>query len=262
MERDMAEEAEFLSGTDVNTALVVVHGVGLRAFQYVDIDGRARVEGCIDLGATAEVELQTKELRKNPQAAKNNLEVFGAGIKEIRFRWKNKTVPFTVDAGLPNSKRVDDAIAHWHAKTMIRFVKRTNEPDFVTFRAGSGCSSSVGRQGGQQFVTLGEECTTGNCIHEIGHTLGLWHEQSRIDRDLFIHINFQNIIPGMEHNFFQHVHDGIDLGNYDYGSVMHYPATAFSKNGQPTVVTPGGQAIGQRTGLSSADIASIKLLYP
>jgi hypothetical protein len=259
----MAGEAEFLSGTDVKTALVVIHRVGVRAFHYVDIDGRARVEGCIDIGATTEVQQQTKELQRNPQAAKGSLETFGDAIKEIRFRWPNKkAIPFTVDNDLPDSKRVTEAIAHWHAKTEIRFVERTNEPDFVTFRAGSGCSSSVGRQGEQQFVTLGAECTTGNCIHEIGHTLGLWHEQSRIDRDLFIRINFQNITPGLEHNFFQHVHDGIDLGNYDYGSIMHYPADAFSKNGQPTIVPVGGQAIGQRNGLSPSDIASIKLIYP
>jgi hypothetical protein len=66
----MAGEAEFLSGTDVRTALVVIHGLGLRGWQYVDIDGRARVEGCIDIGATSEVEAQTKALQADPKAAK------------------------------------------------------------------------------------------------------------------------------------------------------------------------------------------------
>ena len=259
----MAGEAEFLSGTDVRTALVVIHGVGLRSWQYVDIDGRARVEGCIDIGAASDVQAQTTALRADPKAAKSNLEHFGAAIKEIRYRWKDKIVPFTVDPNLSDPQRVFKAIEHWHQKTPIRFVERTVEhKDFVTFRAGSGCSSSVGRQGGQQFVTLGHECTAGNCIHEIGHTVGLWHEQSRIDRDLFIQISFQNIIPGMEHNFVQHVHDGIDLGDYDYASIMHYPANAFSRDGQPTILPIGGQSIGQRETLSPRDVAAVAMIYP
>jgi hypothetical protein len=259
----MADEGELLSGTEVKTALVVIQGVGLRSWQYVNIEGRARVEGCIDLGPVADVDTQTEAMRANPAQAQGDVEAFGTAIKAIRFRWKDKIVPFTIDPHLTNTDRVTKAIEHWQQKTSIRFVERKPEHrDFVTFRPGSGCSSSVGRQGGQQFVTLGPECTAGNCIHEMGHTVGLWHEQSRIDRDLFIRIKFQNILPGMEHNFVQHVHDGIDLGKYDFGSIMHYPANAFTKNGQPTIVPVGGQAIGQRVALSAGDIAAVKIIYP
>jgi hypothetical protein len=260
----MADGGEFVSGTEVKTALVQVHQRGFRSLQYVEIDGHARVEGCIDIGPIAEVERQTKLLRDNPDAAlRGNLDVLGVAIRELRYRWKDKIIPYTIADGMPDQMRVTDAIAHWHDKTPIRFIARTNEHnDYVTFRAGSGCSSNVGRRGGQQFVTLGPECTTGNCIHEIGHTVGLWHEQSRADRDLFIRIRFANIKSGMEHNFYQHIDDGIDLGNYDYGSIMHYPADAFSKNDQPTIETVGGQAVGQRVGLSASDIGAVKALYP
>ena len=267
----MADNAEILSSPNALTALVLIHQPDAKAvyrvFQYVDIDGRARVEGCIDIGSTAEVEARNNILRANAdEAIKGTLDIFGVGIKAIRYRWPNKTVPYRVDASLPNAQRVTDAIAHWQQKTPFKFVMRdpnnSSHSDFVTFRAGSGCSSSVGRQGGEQFVTLGSACTKGNCIHEIGHTIGLWHEQSRADRDLFIRIAFENIQSGMEHNFYQHITDGIDLGSYDYGSIMHYPADAFSKNGKPTIMPVNGTpSIGQRTGLSPGDIAAVRQLY-
>ena len=44
----------------------------------------------------------------------------------------------------------------------------------------------MGRRGNRQDITLGAGCTVGNCIHEIGHAVGLWHEQSREDRDAFL----------------------------------------------------------------------------
>ena len=71
-----------------------------------------------------------------------------------------------------------------------------------------------------------------------------------------------NINPIAIHNFDKHILDGKDLGNYDFGSIMHYPATAFSINGQPTIRVKGGAAIGQRTGLSAGDINAGRLMYP
>jgi astacin len=190
------------------------------------------------------------------------LETLGVVHSNIGRRWPARTVIYDIAPTLPNPQRVVDAVAHWQNHTVIKFQKRQTEKDYVFFRSGGSCSSAVGKIGGVQFVTLSSSCSTGNVIHEIGHAVGLWHEQSREDRDSKVTIRWENISEAAAHNFNQQIQDGDDVGNYDYGSIMHYPANAFSKNGMPTIVpTEANVVIGQRDGLSPGDIATVAKMY-
>ncbi len=182
-------------------------------------------------------------------------------------RWPNNIVYYTIANNLPNKARVTNAIAHWESKTALRFVQRTNQNNYVYFRFGSGCSSSVGRVGGRQNITLANGCSTGSTIHEIGHAIGLWHEQSRADRDNWITIQWQNIQSGKEHNFQTYLQRGRDGSEYtnslDFGSIMMYGSTAFSKNGQRTITRKDGSGYStQRSELSNSDLTGINKMYP
>jgi hypothetical protein len=254
-------EGEYRTGPVAGTALVAGVTFGLKGLLYADVDGLALFEGDIVLGTTAEVQ-STADMEGGGFQPQASVVITGQ-----QFRWPNSTVPYEIQAGLPNQQRITEAIAHWHAKTRIRFIPRNStHNDYVRFVTGGGCSSMVGRRGGPQDITLTSSCQTGNVIHEIGHAIGLWHEQSREDRDTFIRIVWANIDPAAQHNFSQHINDGDDIGPYDYGSVMHYPPTAFSINGQPTIIPlrplPPGVVMGQRTGLSQNDINAVNTIYP
>ena len=64
-------------------------------------------------------------------------------------------------------------------------------------------------------------------MHEIGHTLGFFHEQSRPDRDNYVNILRENIAQYQELNFEKYTEDDIDDFNvpYDFSSDMHYGST-------------------------------------
>lgn len=180
--------------------------------------------------------------------------------------WPAGEIPYVVDADLPLAGRVADAIAHLHAETPLRLVPREDQSDYVRFMDGDGCASYVGRIGGAQGIEIAAGCSVGSVVHEILHAAGAWHEQARRDRDGHVRVLWENVEPGKEHNFATYDTwgiEGVDLGEYDLKSIMHYGSYAFSKNGGPTLVRKdgGGTFKGQRKGLSPGDVAGLEALY-
>jgi len=233
---------------------------------YAIKDNLAILEGDIVLGTIDKVE----SWREIQEASPTNTPERSVIVTGARYRWSQGILIYQIAANVSADTRslITQAIAHWELKTSVRFIERTvanasSYSDYVEVISNDyACWSYVGKQGGKQSLNVVSACGFGATVHEFGHALGLWHEQSREDRNSFVRINWDNIAVNEQYNFNQHITDGDDISTYDYASIMHYGSKDFSINGQDTITSlTAGVTLGQRDGLSTGDIASINAMY-
>ena len=119
-----------------------------------------------------------------------------AGISRDK-RWPKGIIPFQIEGGHPFVSNIHAAVEEINRLTNLRLVPRTNQNNYVKIKydPDGGCWSNIGRRAfSVNKISLGDGCNSkGIIIHELMHTAGLFHEQSRTDRDHHIRINRSNI---------------------------------------------------------------------
>ena len=229
-------------------------------------DGVVLIEGDIALGTLEELSATGLD----PAAHSVSVGYWPATTSSAPYVYQ---VPYEISDDFPQGyvdNIITPAIEYWNANTNIELVERDGETDYVEFGVIDGrCWSEAGYQGdGRQEIRLDPDgcALIRTVVHEIGHTVGLKHEQQRSDRDGFVEILWQNIQsnPDRSGNF-ELYWAGMPIGEYGYDSIMHYGPTAFGKrvNGvQLTTIRTLGGAIAPSNRLSDGDLAAVRRLYP
>ncbi|CAJ0602546.1 unnamed protein product [Cylicocyclus nassatus] len=179
-------------------------------------------------------DIEAKNGRKKRQAV--NKKIHGEQV------WPNGVVYyyFHSQINVNISRLFMKGIAQWSSQTCIDFVENRFAITRIQIASHEeGCWTTVGPvMYKAQRLNLGEGCDLiGSVVHEIGHILGFWHTQARMDRDRYILLLLENIERDEGKNFL--ISDSTKNENYgipyDFGSVMHYGSKMFSVNDNHTM---------------------------
>ncbi|KAI4884671.1 hypothetical protein NFI96_034285, partial [Prochilodus magdalenae] len=199
---------------------------------------------------------------------RDNTKIQRSAILGDQYRW-NGYVPYVLNETLTmNDKGVIlRAFEQLRLKACVDFKPRTMEEGYISVESLTGCWSDIGKRGGPQQLSIGEGCGyIGIVEHEFLHALGFFHEQSRYDRDNYVTINFENIIPEYVSNFDKvSALESTTQGTpYDYTSLMHYGQNDFTNGNGSIIITKDPRfqdVIGQRYDLSPIDALELNMLY-
>jgi len=176
----------------------------------------------------------------------------------VKRTWPKNTVPYMLDASLLSGDRlvVAKAMHIIQSVSCIRFVPylQHKHPLWVNISRNCPCNpykascdfigafANIGPLPGGRLVISGaclhpsDPKSVRLITHELFHSLGILHHHERVDRDLYIKINWLNIrlfsLLNFKWNPF-YLPQGIP---YDCQSIMHYKEDAFAKRrGVPTI---------------------------
>ncbi|XP_028577669.2 meprin A subunit alpha isoform X4 [Podarcis muralis] len=120
-----------------------------------------------------------------------------SALKDEAYRWQFP-IPFILGDSLDlNAKGVIlRALEGFQLKSCVDFKPYNGEQSYIIFQKLEGCWSKIGDVKGGQNLSVGAGCDTKGIIsHEILHALGRIHEQTRPDRDDYVEIWWDHVLP-------------------------------------------------------------------
>ena len=158
--------------------------------------------------------------------------------------WPDGIVPYTLDVSLKTEERVLDVIDMIEERTSITFVPATIEDDGLHIAEWdrSYSEASIGYvPGAEHSIMLHSHTQKWVIYHEIFHSLGMRHEHTRPDRNEHIKVNWDNIDPDFQHDFYINDHHLYDIEEYPYEtrSIMHYSSKTWALYGRSTETVNG-----------------------
>jgi hypothetical protein len=151
------------------------------------------------------------------------------------------------------------SITLWENGTGLDFqdvTSSTSPPSRrIRFQRSSDTTCSWASSSG--IADMRESCAR----HEIGHALGLAHEQNRNGRDAFVTVNWNNIETKHCHQFDESIDVSRNSAAYDFSSIMHYKANFFSCNKKPTLTAVAPNVINRTDTISAGDFQAVMDLH-
>ena len=158
--------------------------------------------------------------------------------------WDDGIIPYYLSGDFTDSEiqLIKTAMLHWEQVCNVQFRKVTPRARAYNIMRihETKWSSSIGENNSVCYMNFGDHHDPlPHILHELGHALGLLHEHQRPDRDLYISVIWNNIIPLYLDNFATRDNPLIIEENYpyDYQSIMHYSANSYSINGSHTLLS-------------------------
>lgn len=157
--------------------------------------------------------------------------------------WPGGKVYYTFDASVSAAKQQAflDAAGEWATFANLQFIARTTQVNYMLVQEVNGLGgglSAIGMVGPNQTYQIGPSAWNRSTLcHELGHTLGMVHEHQRSDRDSYVQVYSNNVASGQLGNFVK-LGNSVNLGAYDFYSVMHYGTNSFSVNSAVPTMLP------------------------